>query len=235
MWHNFRRYRFPGWLITLAFSVAAMLALPTPVSCQMYNNQTLYTDADMSGKIIHAWGYTYAPSGNSIIHRYVARTRIVLPGGISAENINFGNGFTPANVHVFLTVSDDDLANDRIPEGSVSLSTEHQAYCPMNLGGTVPFLSTITSVAAFWAVSVFRWTGVSTVDLSKGTIACVGVPACTNTSSPRCGSGGSVMIRGYPEEPCCQYWKSFYLRVGSVCSPGASSPTCQGGPGTCTT
>lgn len=127
-------HTLPGFLTVLR-GVAVLFALPLALLSQMYTQQTTYTDATVSStsNSLHAWGYTYAPSGSSVVHTYKSRTTVTFPGGRSAQNTANGSGYTPATSDVWIGL----LSGD--PEGSIDVFTDHWAWCPFLIAG--PFLS----------------------------------------------------------------------------------------------
>ena len=219
-------------LVPSLFGVALIILFTSVTFSQsMYAHQTVYTDADFDGTNIHTWGYTYAPSGNAVLHNYRVRTHIILPGGSSSENFGTGSGYFGARTDVYITIPMSDIINDQV--GNINIFSEHDALCPQVYSGTIPFLSTQTipwTLPLYFATCTTRNTGeeISPPDDRL----CFNQPACWNTSSPKCCAGGSLTYE-YISRPCCPYYKVGYLSAPHLpyCTPGLS--ICWGGPGYC--
>src|SRR5262245_27401409 len=129
---------------SLLFIVSMVLVLAVPAFAQpMSFNSTVYTDCGDQNGYLHCWGYTYAPSGSSIIHTYKAHTRMTFPDGFITENWGSGSGSAPATANLIVQVTLD------TPDGNFFIDSDHQARCP--LGGL--FLSTASSLAAIGKTS----------------------------------------------------------------------------------
>ena len=204
----------------LIVSVLLAVLISISASAQMYNQQTVYTDCEAyeGSATIHAWGYTYAPSGNSLLHTYNTHTKIVLPSGSSAENWASGSGYSPATANVYITVPLSDLVNGIA--GDVNLTSDHTAYCP---GAGTNFLNNQSRFFPIkFTITTMRGTG------SSGDL-CYYVPACSS-GSPTCGST-SITVVGSGN--CCIYASSYFLVAKGNCI-GLGLNTCVVGPGICT-
>ena len=210
-------------LMILSGILAALISVPA--YAQMYNQQTVYTDcATTEGSpTIHAWGYTYAPSGNNLQHTYNTHTKIILPSGLSAENWASGSGYSSAVANVYITVPINDLINGF--EGEVNLTSNHTAYCP---GAGTNFLN---NVSRFWPIS-FKITTTRTTSegVAGSSRICNTVPACSY-GSPTCGYSNITVFLDI-SEACCVYGRSYFV-VTSFCT-GLGLYHCVAGPGICT-
>lgn len=206
-------------VLILSVLLATLIAIPA--SAQMYNQQTVYTDCEAyeGSSTIHAWGYTYAPSGNYLLHTYNTHTKIILPSGLSAENWASGSGYSPATANVYITVPIDDLINGI--EGDVNLTSNHTAYCP---GAGTNFLNNQSRFFPIkFTITTMRATGYSG-DL------CFFVPACSY-GSPTCGYSNITVV--YSSGTCCIYGRSYFMQAKGTCI-GLGLHHCVPGPGICT-
>jgi hypothetical protein len=214
-------------------------ATPQEAFCQMYGDNTTYSDYEIySGGTIHAWATTYAPSGNQIMHTYETKVSMAVPWGAATQQTGSGSGYSPARADAYLSYTVDDLLNDR--EGNVEILGYHDAFCPMNNSGLTPFFSQIIPVVPyFFSIRYAILTSKNTAgsQVIAGVRFCNNEQACANTSTPICGGGGST-TQETDGGPCCGYYKSAYavlvaLNGGSMgCTPGVS--ICWIGPGYCT-
>jgi len=218
-------------LIMCVAVVLLLGSMPRLMFGQMYNNQTKYTDASISGGTLHAWGYTYAPSGTSVNHTYEATVKIQLPGGRSSQSYGSGSGYSAATADTYITI----LGSD--PDGAITVSTDHKAFCPFT--APFPFLTGFTYPGFDLGIKFTRthYTGATPI---PGPLAfqkqCPTVAACTNTSTPACGAGGIDVVI-HVNDTCQQYYLTGFLAERAFgtstwfCSWGLT--TVVGGSGYC--
>jgi len=185
--------------------LAGTLTLPaSPMFAQMYNQQTIYTDGDTSASpSLHVWGYTYAPSGSSVIHNYHVSTSVTLPSGKSAQNSGSGSGYSPAKDDVWIDTSGE------TSDALFNISSDHTAYCPFFYSGTIPFLNRFTYPVDFAVkFTTAKTSGASVPGPGPLNKTCAASSACSNTSTPACPI--KAIIRP-TTSPC-----SGYFRVGCL-------------------
>ena len=237
MQYNLRRRYLHSISKGLLINIFLVLLTAIPAFSQgMSYSTTVYTDFSVSdgSPTIHAWGYTYAPSGTSIIHNYQAKTKITLPGGSYVENSATGSGYNPAIANVYINVT------QTTPEGVVDLFTTHKAFCPQVYMGATPFLSAFTGGIGSWprlgiATTTFQHN--SSIPGPNSTVVCFSTSNCLNTATPKCGAYGGRHVRA-AEEGCCSYYQSGYVTVnysgGGYNCFNVGFHLCISGPGICT-
>jgi hypothetical protein len=220
------------------------MCLSNNASAQMYNNFTSYVDGELLsaydangevvGQRIHAWAYTYAPSGTGVIHNYTATAKVGFPGGASVSQTATGSGFNAATANAFLDVPTDVIANNI--EAEIEFRGEHKAFCPKNLGGTVPFAQSLTFLGSHLAWTTGTFTGVIIPGPGINFKRCEVIPACTN-GTPACGTP-KTNVQTRVANPCWPAYKMVFIHFHVNFKPAACSP---GGaiawlaPGFCTT
>ncbi len=203
--------------------VVLMTCPAASLFCQMYGNQTVYTESDGSTGTLHAWGYTYAPSGSSVVHTYSAQVNIVLPGGRSTTSSASASDLIPAQADAYMSITSSDS------DGPVSIWTSHLAFCPYYAQGMNPFLDSTTQQVGI----SLAFTTLQTVnDDGKGT--CTTTPDCQNNITPKCTSNTVTEVGG---GPCHPFHYCGYIVVTSGTSYGCYLGICWPvvtGPGPCT-
>jgi hypothetical protein len=156
MWCKERQRLLCKGLRYLLLNAIVMSVLSVPVFCQMSYGGTTYTDYTISdtGRL-HAWGYTYAPSGSAVVHTYQSKTKIILPGGNSNEVTANGSGFSPAIANVYIDMLDPSFLIS-LP-GEIKISTRHEARCIKYVVNAGLFLATNTSEPPFQTGFTERW------------------------------------------------------------------------------
>lgn len=186
----------------------------------MYGNQAVYTDADTSGNTIHAWGMTYAPSGNSMQHQYSVTTTATLPSGASSSSQGNGYGYNAARADVYISVPESEFTSEI--EGEVLITSNHVGQC--TAGGQ--FLN-FAGVTIRIGISSTVYRTVSETLIPGGARYCHITPDCTNAA--RC---VHPLIYEYGGGNCSTWYRVGYLRREGNCKEsGAAVPWV--GPGFC--